>query len=139
MKTCIRCGVEQPLSNFPVDKHRANGLYPWCKTCKSAYMRNYTRTKPHYHRRKEALRRYGLSWVGYQRMVSEQQGLCAICGEEPKGPLSVDHDHVSKKIRGLLCRSCNFGLGAFRDRIDLLAAATNYLLHGEKEPSVSER
>jgi hypothetical protein len=50
---------------------------------------------------------------------------CAICrGPEP---LAFDHDHHSGLVRGRLCAQCNLGLGAFRDRPDLLDAALKYL------------
>jgi hypothetical protein len=129
MRKCSRCKVERPTSEFPVDPQRRDGLYPWCKVCKAAYMRNYTLTKPQYHRRREVLRRYGLSWTTYQYMAANQNGCCAVCGDQPtKLPLCVDHDHSTGKIRGLLCHLCNTGLGAFRDRPELLTAAINYLM-----------
>ena len=60
-----------------------------------------------------------------------QNGCCAICkGEEPsdfKGRLSIDHDHSSGKIRGLLCMKCNSGLGMFNDDEDILLNAIKYL------------
>ena len=61
-------------------------------------------------------------------LVEEQQGLCAICSR-PFGdePYYVDHDHKTGLIRGLLCNGCNLGLGLFRDDIDALLAAAQYL------------
>lgn len=48
----------------------------------------------------------------YDRLLEEQQGLCAICNEPPKRrKLALDHDHDTGKIRGLLCYGCNVGLG----------------------------
>lgn len=60
-------------------------------------------------------RTYGISLEDYERMVEERQGLCDICGELPKTgkgrKLQVDHDHITGKVRGLLCWHCNARLG----------------------------
>ncbi|MDQ3714717.1 MAG: endonuclease VII domain-containing protein [Actinomycetota bacterium] len=58
-------------------------------------------------------------------MLAKQDGLCAVCQMAPAG--HVDHDHDTGKVRGLLCFNCNGGLGQFKDRIDILAAAVDYL------------
>lgn len=81
-------------------------------------------------------RLYGLTLADYKRMLADQGGVCAICAEPPtdtKGPwkLHVDHDHGDGAVRALLCTKCNTGLGAFRDRGDLLAKAMAYLAHHE--------
>lgn len=61
-------------------------------------------------------RRYGITLEQLHQMERQQKGVCAICLEKPKqGRLVVDHDHKTGKIRGLLCRSCNYCLGAFDD------------------------
>ena len=44
--------------------------------------------------------------------------------------LAVDHDHKTGKIRGLLCISCNVGLGHFQDDVELLRSAILYLQEG---------
>lgn len=64
----------------------------------------------------------------YTSLRSKQNNTCAICGNLQEGQrLSIDHDHKSKKIRGLLCESCNLGLGKFKDNIMLLEKAISYL------------
>lgn len=62
----------------------------------------------------------------YKRM----DGVCSICGkrETAKGlSLSIDHNHRTGKIRGLLCGKCNKGLGGFKDKPQLLLKAVKYL------------
>ena len=71
---------------------------------------------------------YGLSPQDYDAMLAEQGGVCAICKTRPDKPLFVDHSHATGKVRGLLCRLCNFRLGFMRDDPRLTAAATEYLL-----------
>ena len=74
--------------------------------------------------------RYNLDEQTYEALKVQQGNSCKICQKPFKtmktAPL-VDHDHNTKRIRGLLCRSCNSALGFFKDRIDILEAAMNYL------------
>jgi hypothetical protein len=62
-------------------------------------------------------------------MFRAQKGRCRICGGLPDatGRLCVDHNHATGKVRGLLCRLCNAGLGAFRDNVKCVAEALKYL------------
>ncbi len=83
------------------------------------------------------LKRYfGISLETYEKMVEVQNGLCAICGKAETvrhnvarrvQELAVDHDHVTGKVRALLCSNCNTGLGDFNDDPDLLVKAAIYL------------
>jgi len=50
---------------------------------------------------------------------------CSICGENVI--LVADHDHETGQARGKLCRSCNAGLGMFREDCDALKRAISYL------------
>lgn len=72
---------------------------------------------------------YGITRDQFAEMSAAQDDLCAICKRPPQGKtrLSVDHEHKTRKIRGLLCDPCNTGLGMFQDNPDLLAAAITYL------------
>jgi hypothetical protein len=58
-------------------------------------------------------------------MLLAQAGLCAVCGEQPAA--HVDHCHQKGHVRGILCFNCNGGLGQFRDRVDILQKAIDYL------------
>jgi hypothetical protein len=65
---------------------------------------------------------FGLTLEQYAIMLQKQGGVCAICGEEETATnkagnikhLGVDHNHITDKIRGLLCQKCNIGLGNFK-------------------------
>lgn len=72
--------------------------------------------------------RYGITMEEYSRLLAEQGGCCAICKGTPgHRRLDVDHDHVTGKVRGLLCHMCNTGIAKFRDNIVLLEATITYL------------
>jgi hypothetical protein len=74
-------------------------------------------------------RLYGMSIDDYKRMWQAQGGVCAICKQTCKqhARLSVDHDHFTREVRGLLCGKCNSGIGMFKDDVELLTAAIQYL------------
>ena len=62
-----------------------------------------------------------------ERLFKNQKGVCAVCGEVLTLKYHIDHDHLTGKIRGLLCRGCNLGLGFFQDSVPKLMAAIQYL------------
>lgn len=73
---------------------------------------------------------YGISPEEYEKLLSKQEGVCAICkvtSEEYKKNFHVDHCHKTGKIRGLLCQKCNLGLGQFKDSPEFLLSAVEYL------------
>lgn len=75
-------------------------------------------------------RLYGLSLEQWDEMVLNRGGMCDICGLDAK--LCVDHDHITNKIRGLLCATCNQGIGLLKDSSAVTQLATNYLKqHGK--------
>lgn len=76
------------------------------------------------------LQRYGVSVDEYYAMCTERHDKCDICGISRNlltRDLAVDHCHTTGKVRGLLCSSCNLGLGKFGDTPDLLEKAAQYL------------
>ncbi len=78
--------------------------------------------------RKKILKEHGLTLADYAQMLEDQDGRCKICGKEPGTKvLVVDHNHQTGKIRGLLCRRCNMGLGHFEDDLATILKAAAYL------------
>lgn len=72
--------------------------------------------------------RYGVTLEEKEAILSKQQGLCAICHKMVSGFSAViDHDHETGRIRGILCRSCNFGLALFGDSREGILVALEYL------------
>lgn len=86
-------------------------------------------------RDRELFSNYGMRLPDYAKLLGAQGGVCLLCGdiETRKGPngqvmpLSVDHDHKTGKVRGLLCSNCNHGIGNFGDDPELIEQAIAYL------------
>ena len=76
-------------------------------------------------RRQPNKHRQGITDFEFEQMVENQNGVCAICNKNCK--LCLDHDHGTGAIRGLLCNSCNCGLGFFKDNKTFLESAIYYL------------
>ena len=74
-------------------------------------------------------REYDITLDQYNEMLDAQDGRCAVCGIVFVGtkPPHIDHDHVTLKVRGLLCAQCNSGLGQFKDSPIILRRALAYL------------
>lgn len=73
---------------------------------------------------------YGITIDEYEEKLLEQCGNCAICNRpssDYKRRLHVDHNHITGKIRGLLCVKCNNGLGCFGEEVSILNNAIKYL------------
>jgi hypothetical protein len=79
--------------------------------------------------RRKREREFGLTHDEFLALLDVQAGVCAICGNGNDGPrqLSIDHDHATGQVRGLLCDRCNPMLGYARDNIAVLEAAIEYL------------
>lgn len=74
------------------------------------------------------LKKFGLSIEAFAQLAVQQEGKCALCGTIPQNRnLDVDHSHKTGKVRALLCNSCNRGLGHFKENIEVLTKAINYL------------
>lgn len=140
---CKACHVEKPLDEFYPEKKNRSGYRGTCKPCvykkiaewqkrnrdKTArYQANWKARRPDYNREQQ-LARYGLTLATYDELLRSQGGVCAICEREchKNRLLSVDHDHSTGKVRGLLCHNCNAGIGQLGDDPALLRRALEYL------------
>lgn len=115
---CSTCKIVKPLGNFYNNTSSSNGKNSECNPCHHENLVHYAR-----------LRKTGFTKADYDRLLKEQHNVCAICKKpnENGNSLSADHCHESQMKRGLLCNSCNLGLGSFKDDPNLLAAAIDYL------------
>ena len=78
---------------------------------------------------------FGITLQDFNKMFEEQAGCCAICSIHQSGlkqSLCVDHCHTTGRVRGLLCKECNLGIGKLKDDVELLVNAINYLKKGEQ-------
>ena len=128
-KKCSRCQEHKELAEFSKNKCKKDGLNQECKICNR---------KSHKKAREKGLSRWydmkktlGIGEKEYNTLLQKQNHCCAICSHphiDEKGKrLHVDHDHITGKIRGLLCNHCNLGLGHFKDNPFFLATAMWYL------------
>jgi len=82
---------------------------------------------------KELKSKYGLSLSDYEKMLSEQNTRCLICGvvfgsyPETLTKPCIDHNHKTKMVRGILCTLCNTGVGMFKDSASNLTKAAAYI------------
>jgi len=156
-RSCSACKTSKPEEDFGRDKHNTSGFTNKCKECRNQYYRDKTKEKPEiygygkrnakskekrreYYARPEVVKRmrnayfiktFEITLDQYDKMLSDQQGKCKICGRLGGDirieRLVVDHNHVTDKIRGLLCQSCNRGMGLLKDSLEILGKAINYL------------
>lgn len=123
-KVCNICGKIKPLVDFTIHPTSRKFACAYCLTCQ---------------RIKDYKKRYDMTLRDYEKLLKKQNNKCAICGSTEIGDksrmfFSVDHDHKTGKVRGLLCVHCNHGLGGFKDNPESLVAAAAYLLqHKDKK------
>lgn len=147
---CSKCKIEQPITEFWKDPRKKNGLKSNCRTCsklsvkicfdknksiyyvkQKQYVKNNKKVITSYKRDWHFKNKYNLSLEELDVMRVAQNFCCKICGKHeldtPRQSLCVDHCHDTKKVRGLLCESCNQALGLFYDNAINLRKAAEYL------------
>jgi hypothetical protein len=87
----------------------------------------FSKLTPYQNRKRSLKNLYKLSLKEYRQLLRKQGYKCALCKMRVRYRLHVDHCHKTNKIRGLLCKKCNFGLGQFNDSMTLLQKAIGYL------------
>lgn len=130
---CKTCKKEKDISCF----YERPGPYitKSCKDCICERQKGYKQPRKkysiEYRREKYRESKYSFSQKEHDKIFKEQNGKCAIC-RTPESDLNhilaVDHCHKTGKVRGLLCNSCNKGLGMFKDNTLILEDAIYYLI-----------
>jgi hypothetical protein len=134
-KRCSSCEETKDVHNFGIDKARKDGISIYCFPCRRKMTSKWRKTprgkiRPDksYNANATLKYEYGITLDRYNEMLSIQHGTCAICNSPPTyRRLDVDHCHHTGKVRGLLCKRCNTGLGNFRDNVELVQIALDYL------------
>lgn len=114
----------------------------WCKSCHyikgqdykkrnrkrlNALDRARNKKNPDVKRNQKLKSLYGITLKDYNSMLKKQNDLCAICEYKSSKRLVVDHDHITGKVRSLLCQSCNKALGCIKENTKIAFSIINYL------------
>lgn len=122
-KTCKRCGETKPSSEF--------GQF-YCKPCKRELSREWQKNNRDARKLYYLEKKYGIKPLQLETMLKSQGGKCAICDKPitfagSRATVQADHRHDTGRFRGLLCAGCNRALAGFKDDIELLKRAIDYL------------
>lgn len=129
-KRCPKCGTTKPVAGFNTHKNRYDGLQVNCKACRQTPEARERQRETNARARANGNHLkylYGIDKATYDEMMSAQDGLCARPGCH-KAAVCVDHDHSTGKVRGILCRTCNSGIGHLGDTLADVLAAADYLM-----------
>lgn len=113
-----------------------------CRDCNEQRLESNRHCAKHLRRVANAnLKAYGIDGPAYDAMLAAQGGVCAICEKPSKARrnrghgvrrLSVDHDHATGQVRGLLCHECNVTVGYLERNRALLDRMSKYIAEGGK-------
>lgn len=122
-KKCSTCKSVKEVADFFKCFTKWDGLQTSCKECQSkkSFLPKYKTMA----KKSKLKTKYNLTIEEFELLHTNQFGRCAIC--KHKKPLQVDHNHSTSKIRGLLCRDCNVGIGFLKEDVIVLEEALEYI------------
>ena len=125
-KVCNTCKQDLPRANFYEGKE---GITPNCKKCFKAWAKASNKANKNKYTAFQRKKRYGVTPEQYDALFAAQGGVCAGCKKLPteNKALSLDHNHETGQVRGLLCHNCNIALGLLKDNVSLLQTLIDYL------------
>lgn len=135
-KECFKCKTVKSIDNFHKNKNRYDGFYGNCKECVNESTSVWQKENKDIILNGRLIRTFGITTEQYNDLLKKQNGLCALCKKPETAvnnkrneikKLAIDHDHITGKNRGLLCSRCNTALGSFKESIEFLQAAINYI------------
>jgi hypothetical protein len=138
-KRCTTCKVVKPTTEFYAHPHTRDGLQSVCKQCHAVssakvYQRMTATEKDRRNARSKA-HRYGMTLEEMMAYVEAHDENCDVCGKPDTThrkatwtrKLTFDHDHLSGKLRGMLCSRCNIAIGSAEDDPEVLRALADYI------------
>lgn len=127
MKHCGKCDRTLDLEHFYEYGRNKDGRASNCRDCYKRYRDQNLDTVA----RSKACSTYKITKEEYNALFVRAGNLCEICQRPQRSVrfkrLGIDHNHVTKKVRGVLCAQCNAALGKFDDDPVLLRRAASYL------------
>ena len=144
-KVCPKCSVVKKITDYTFKNIALNLRHSRCRECSRAAdravyslkksngtLKPNTRVSPNkkVNQQRYEIKRYGITVEEYEDLILKTNGQCYICdAPPPNGKRNhIDHDHVTGKVRGILCYRCNHAIGLFKDSPTLLLKAKAYLL-----------
>ena len=139
---CKDCNEVKESSQFYFNKARVykkTGLpirFSYCKDCHKIRAKIHSSMNKKTIENNRRINAYGISTEDYEVIHKKQDGRCKICKDKRERltkngqvfSLSIDHNHNTGRVRGILCNKCNLGLGNFGDKVTYLLRAVCYLL-----------
>lgn len=127
-KVCNKCGLEKSIDEFYLDASKGYTSRKTCSGCQRADGRLRRAKNPDKKRDAHLWSTYRIRLEDYDSILKSQGKVCAICKKkELEKVLHVDHDHITGKVRGLLCKKCNSAIGYLSDDTNVLKSAIDYL------------
>lgn len=143
------CRFVRPNENKPIGPHnyKIESMAKFDRSTKQgreAYYKYKNSVNIDIRKRYEMRTKFGITLEEFKAKIIEQNGVCAICGEPETAVrngqvmhLSVDHCHTTGAVRSLLCKGCNNGIGWFKENVNAMRAAADYIeRHAAKHKSV---
>jgi len=153
MRICKRCKIRRPITDFHIVKECLGGRRPVCKFCirkqqKKRYdnntefararQRKWNALNKQTVRQMNLKKQYGITLEQYNIMFENQGGVCLICGcpettkrKDKIKNLAVDHNHITNKVRGLLCQKCNQALGLLNENPVVIKNLLEYITNND--------
>jgi len=144
-KQCTVCKNTKTIDYFHKTKIGKYGVKSVCKKCVSKWNKEYYQRpeiklkirryqqRPEVRRKRNIRKReykmlkvYNITQSEFDEIIINQHGKCAIC-QKQLIKACIDHCHKTSKVRGILCRNCNLGLGLLEDNVEILQSAIKYL------------
>lgn len=138
IKTCSMCKEDKPLTSY-----RSRGgkmkhlLKSRCNDCLGSEYKRWSKANPETIREyrakdkwtlKKRCKRHGISETEFWSIYEEQDGTCPVCDKAVEAEDSaIDHNHNTGKVRGILCKPCNRGIGLLGDNPKTMIRAAAYL------------